>query len=800
MEFPEGVIAITGPNGAGKSTLIEAVAWCLFGHEAARTDKELLKRSGAAPGEDAWVRLEFDLDGSLYAVLRRLRGKSQQTEAQVEVDGLLQVAPGANSSELASRFVARSLGMDRRGFLSTVMARQGDLSALGEAAPGERKRLILELLGIDALDRAIAQTRQEKREESIRLEEVRRRLAQEDDVRRRSAHVEREVERTRADLETATLEARQAAQRQEVAARDETEWAHARQRHREVRARLEGLQRSLRSQEDQQVRCGADVQRLEQRVPEGQRLEREGIQFADLDQRWKAFEVARERQAARERLEAEQAQLALEGERWARAAAAGDPEMTLEQVEAEVERARSALEAVAQEVATTEARAHHLASERHRLQTDTAQDAERWRDLHALGPQAPCPLCERPLGPGWEVLVERARHGQTSLQAQLRSLADALEAERARALVLRSDQDRLRAEVVKAEGRRRALHETQERQRVAAQEQARTQTLLVGVRTQLEHLDPSTVPLQGKEALEQERAARDRWREERARVQTETQRLPALRAELVALTRQVEETRAEIEAASRDLATETYPEGAWERAQARLEQERRRSTEAERRRDVLAERATGLAVQREQLARDVDALDGARSQAQAVEARIRLLDVLAADRGDQGLLPEFRTHLISRIRPALARAAGELVAHMTGGRYTELAVDEDYTLRLFDGARAWPLERFSGGERDVVFLAVRLAVSELLAEVRRSRRLQFVALDEVLASQDEARRQAILEALKALSGHFRQVFLVTHLEEVRERVDAVMRVVPDGPGRSRVEPNWDTAAPSWITA
>jgi exonuclease SbcC len=97
------------------------------------------------------------------------------------------------------------------------------------------------------------------------------------------------------------------------------------------------------------------------------------------------------------------------------------------------------------------------------------------------------------------------------------------------------------------------------------------------------------------------------------------------------------------------------------------------------------------------------------------------------------------------------------------------------------------MERFSGGERDVMSLSLRLAVSELVANARGRSRLQFVALDEVFGSQDGERREAVMRCLGGLSNVFRQVFVVTHLEDVRDRLDHVLRVDEAADGSSRIE-------------
>ena len=89
VEFDRGLTGIIGPNGAGKTTLLEAIAWAIYGTDAARGTKETIKRRGAPPRSRVEVELEFDLGPHRYRVVRTL------AQAQLYLDK--EPAPIANS-------------------------------------------------------------------------------------------------------------------------------------------------------------------------------------------------------------------------------------------------------------------------------------------------------------------------------------------------------------------------------------------------------------------------------------------------------------------------------------------------------------------------------------------------------------------------------------------------------------------------------------------------------------------------------------------------------------------------------
>ncbi len=49
LVFERGLTGIVGPNGAGKTTLLEAIAWAIYGIDAARGKKDSIRRRGAPP-------------------------------------------------------------------------------------------------------------------------------------------------------------------------------------------------------------------------------------------------------------------------------------------------------------------------------------------------------------------------------------------------------------------------------------------------------------------------------------------------------------------------------------------------------------------------------------------------------------------------------------------------------------------------------------------------------------------------------------------------------------------------------
>jgi len=192
----------------------------------------------------------------------------------------------------------------------------------------------------------------------------------------------------------------------------------------------------------------------------------------------------------------------------------------------------------------------------------------------------------------------------------------------------------------------------------------------------------------------------------------------------------------------------------------------------------------GLAEARHALVRAQAELGAAREAQTAMAARKLEREAREREAAQVGLelrlnqeldhaVADLRTELNATLRPELSEVASGFLRDLTNGRYTDLELDEDYAAMLVDEGEAKGV--ISGGEEDVANLALRLAISQMIAE-RAGQPLSLLVLDEIFGSLDEDRRAAVLELLRSLADRFPQVILITHIDSVRDGFDRIVRV------------------------
>src|SRR6266542_2452965 len=757
LEFPDGLVGIYGPNGSGKSTLIESIRYALYGDS--RTDKAELRSAGVR--EDLRVELVFEHEGNTYDVRRRLKGLNLTPEVEVYRNGQLAV----QSVREANAFVGRVLGMDQRAFLASVCAQQKELTAFTGMVPSERRRLVLDLLGVSPVERALAKVREEARGARDRAGGARAQLPD-------LPAAEAEAAEAAAEL-AAAESAEQAAATAEQAARAAQDDAEAEL----AAAALAELRNQARLARAAAAAAKGEAERHEARASAAAALDPEIEAAEALDDELAAvaaplaeLERAREAHAERQGLvralddAGKRERVASDVLAHARRDAAATAELVAarEAAEAAVEMLEGELEA---------AREHHNALGRELGGAAARLEAAREAAEAGAGldPGTACPTCGQPLGDRY---AEVRRHRDVELDAARTAhakAAAALDEAKAAGMALAARRSDLAGELKRArEAERRA-------ERATAQVEAAEAALaaiheeLAGRRAALDAVgDPGFDPRahqRAKDAAARRdelatqlaglRARRDQAEQDKQAAKEAHARADEAEQDAVALdAKAAGQEQAEVAlAAARQrrqaaAAAATLAHGACQQAGAALAAARRRDT------DLRA----ALATARKR-----------HDQVAALEEEAGYLARLA------DLLAAFRLHLVSRLGRRLSAEAATLFGELTDNEYQDLVVDpEDYAIRVADDGTEYELSRFSGSESDLASLSLRVAVSLVIAE--GAGELGLLVLDEVLGALDRERRERMLAALTALSGRFRQVLLVTHNDEVKDLLPAAIEV------------------------
>jgi exonuclease SbcC len=139
----------------------------------------------------------------------------------------------------------------------------------------------------------------------------------------------------------------------------------------------------------------------------------------------------------------------------------------------------------------------------------------------------------------------------------------------------------------------------------------------------------------------------------------------------------------------------------------------------------------------------------------------------------------------SRLRPRIRNEASSLLREITEGKYPYIDLGKDYSVTVYYDGQYYPISRFSGGEKDLINLCLRVGISQVLvslSSLTSFARIQSLFLDECFGSFDIERRRNLLAAIAELRNHFAQIVVITHIDEIKEALPEAFLVeeLPDG--------------------
>ena len=739
----DATVVVSGLNGAGKSTIIESIVYALVGEgrHGARSLDRLVRRGAEIEGME--VELEFSIDNTSYRILRRREGKN--ASAVLCVNGQATV----EGSRHVTNAVEDILGMDSQGIRLAVVAYQKELDLLVSLSGAARSKAIGRLLRLDAIAKARDDARNAWRVASQTLDS----LPDTGDLVVLAGQV--------ADFERRVSQASSAEQecRSEITVIDaelavsmgiDSEYAAAR----EAIANAEGSIGALRSELSRiEGELGAVV------VPDAVTgvvsvavLER---QASELEHSIARAEAARRVSEQRRVLEAEcvsgEARLKQIEEALREAGAVS----WLEQAEDTDEQAAACRTQSNEASAQREALREELGSVRH----ECDRISKRIELIESLGDE--CETC------GQSITTSHKHAASDDLVKEL-SVANARREDiTTRGVEARDRYEALEKQIRELEDQSRSLRQKANEAARLEGEARETQRRCDTFRAQLSRLETDDVKVD--ELYEKKGVLALAVMESREAAAKNQERLHALervRELTVALDSAKTRVReAEIRLTGVQLTEEL--------------------TNGYQRRQELAERHRAEMLMLTSLCSETST---AKEQLTVVTAALRHANEIAASRRGQQekgrdnanasrLLADVETTIGGAIRPSLESVVSDILCQMSTGRFTNVKVGADYDVTVLDQGAYRPLSELSGGEADLVALAVRLGLADVVCQ--RSGEIGFLILDEPFGSQDSGRRESILQALRALRSRYGQVWCISHVGGLDEVADRVINVECD---------------------
>lgn len=197
-----------------------------------------------------------------------------------------------------------------------------------------------------------------------------------------------------------------------------------------------------------------------------------------------------------------------------------------------------------------------------------------------------------------------------------------------------------------------------------------------------------------------------------------------------------------------DLANLTTLKQERDEYAARLDAARTRLLESEKNLGII----TGTSENPNRLAAELE-----EKEAELAEANAKYEAIVLAYEAIQGA----GESLHKNVTPRLRASAGALMNRLSGGKYRDFGIGEDFSLSILTESGTKPITSLSAGTRDAAYFSLRVALCTMLFPNDRPP----LVLDEVLAQLDDTRAAALLDLLCAIAADSQVIILTCHSRE-----------------------------------
>ncbi|MFC1924248.1 AAA family ATPase [Chloroflexota bacterium] len=804
---------LCGDNGNGKSALLDAITWALWGKSRAKSDDELIHLGK----REMEVEFDFKVGEDRYRVLRKRTKTKLENPGRTSLDLSVNTKEGfkldsGNSLWETQQKILRILRMDYLTFTNSVFLRQGNADEFTIKPPGERKKVLADILNLsfyeELVERAKGYANEREQQQKVlqgTIEEMRQ-----------------EIER-KGEYEADLLEVREALADLEKAVQDQESQVITM---RETRKALDYKQEQLIELEKTMQQATEELRRWQDRFKEHKQrveeYEKAFQQHSDVEEGYtRLLKVRKENEELNLKLgtsfaltkrkddllqavnEAKGKLLENRGRVQSRADELEAKSKEINKLEGELIKAQGRLNGVAEEekgLVRKKQQAQDLALQIQHLKSANAQLKQELQELEdklamLMQGEAKCPLCMTDLGIEGKQRIEGKyrEEAATKVDTQCRNETELKEMEREyRELGQRISQWELRIDQEKALGQsqRATLEREISLSKEAAIELTKVRVSLIELEEKLARGDFASNEQQALEEVRKRIADLGYY----AAKHQEVQQVLAGLERYEGLQRKLEEAERSLpwEKAALDQTNEAINK--WSsiiekhrEKEAALSDELAARPELVRKLNDAGQFYNSLRQQQTEVRDKMVAIQEKVARCYELEQKKQgkeksmlkalkekgIYDELAEAFGKKGI----QAFLIESAIPEIEKEASMLLGRMTDNRMqvnieTQRETKKGETIETLEikisdelGTRNY--EMYSGGEAFRINFALRIALSKLLAR-RAGAPLPILFIDEGFGTQDSRGLVKLVEAINSIQDDFEKIIVITHLEELKD--------------------------------
>ena len=809
---------LSGDNGAGKSALLDAITWSLWG-KARASDDELIAQGQTEMQTD----FEFRVNEQLYRIVRtRSRKGAGHTDlnfqARTPEETWRNIS--GNLKKATQQEIIKALRMEYETFINSAFLLQGRADEFTNHTPGERKKVLADILGLSYYDGLEAQAKEETREADSRgkhlagrLEELDEELSRRPQYAAQERQAETNLEQSQTTLQENEKQLKDLQQRLDLLKVKEDQRQASLRRLGDIRKELSELIGEIKRNEIETEKCRRIIARRVE-IEEGYRNWQDAdAQHELLLKKFTRYEkLIKQRRDLEDKIRKAEVNLAAD-QRSTQTMLTRSQEQsrnlpTLEKEYAGLEKELTAATSASEEYEQKRAELQKLQQEQAGLEGEAKHLADSLKVIEKKAKQVP-PTGERCDRCGTVLSEEAHNHTVEEYRKEYRERQAEVKEKKQQQEGLGIAIGGLEEQVRQLNGaaRRNATLQKQIGEAGARLDRTRQEAQqAVMLQSQLTDL---TRRLDAKEFCQEERQTLTQVAAQIVELGYDPEAYQRVKDRLNSL-KGFTDQKHQLDEADRNLTRLEEEAGRHSGRQTRLKAD---ETDQQSQADSLAVEVAGLSeitARRDQAQQQANVAkretENYKQQLWQANENLKRCDEWAVEKklketahneavqqaqifkelseafGKKGV----QALIIESILPELEDETNKLLGGMSDGRMNvrfETQRDskkgdaiETLDLKISDESGVRAYELFSGGEAFRVNFAVRVALSKLLAR-RNGAALRTLFIDEGFGSQDGAGRERLVEAIRSIEPDFEKVLVITHIQELKDvfpvRIDVV---------------------------
>jgi len=764
IEFFEGLTGLIGQNGSGKSTIFDAIFFALYGELKNKNAKSFVRYVNSSDKDVVLVELVFEIAAAQYKVRREFRGKSLVAKAYVYDSSETLLASG---SKEVDKKIKNLIGMEKTAFLNTVFASQKELTSLSKLDNEERKKLIRKLLGLEKIDGVEKRIRENltnlRRDTKSYLElllkaDIEKQIN--DDVKK----IKNDLKQKQKEIIERTNEYKDITFEYENIYKQLQMFQKQKEHLSLLQKELSLIEQQISNNSEQIKKSTLHLEDLKIKQKEYKEKQSIKVMFKELEISLQQQNQYKENHLKQEGLLKEQKRLRIEFKRVREEIHDLNVEVKdIPQYRKKLEDLIVQIGTVQKAIVEIEKIEREYSNEIAALNSLITQHKNKVEALKKLGKESNCPTCTRPLLNEYDNVLKALNHEINGIYVQkIENLS----------IKLNEQVEKKEKTIQYKEELEKSKNELNSSLKLFDDKFKRLQVQKniledIGKVGRKNNEDLAKIKevcydrILYNSLLEQHKVARIEY-EMVLKLEESIQNIPKQKKDLeflqdcdVKFTEQKLSALHLIKEDTYDAKEDNNKELEYKKTAVKKEEIQTQLRVSEK----LFEQYNGNL---KALSQRLTQNEKHKLKLQNKQDDINDYEKLKVN------LTEFKTKINAKIAPRISQIASLMYSNITKGKYQHIEVTNDFDFNIYDEGKAYPIERFSGGEIDLANLVLRIAISKTLSELSGVKQVGFLAFDEVFGSQDEKRREEIMNAFLTIKEEYRQIFLISHETEIKE--------------------------------